>query len=833
MLTLLPGSAMFAIAGLAMAAAPIVIHLLNRRRFRVVQWAAMEFLAEALQRSRNLLRFSDILLLVLRTAALLLFGLALARPYLSYSTARLEPNQPMHAVLVIDNSLSMGYAKLDKTLLDEAKAKAGAFVADLPEGSVISVIPSCGVPGGLSSEAYRSKDDARDAIAQISVADRTANIVAGADLALRACRSVAELPTKRVVFLGDQQLINWPADSVAAQFKELSEVQIVSVAADEPDNTWIDQFALQDDLADVETPAIFKVVVRHEGPVARKDLPVTLSIDGVDVASTVIDLEPGQARELTFPYTFTSQVERGTATFVPAKVSIPPDHLKDDDARYLAVPVVSRLPVVFVDQWGADENPRLNRYGETRPLRRLLTPFPSASGKSAAAVRHVRIEQLDRKMLQDARLVVIAGVPSPEVRGAAAAEGTTRLLRDFVEQGGQLFIAAGGDFDPVAWNTAAWRQGAGILPLPLEPKPIGQSPEGVAGPLKPFFLSLASMSHDLFDIADIPREELQALYGLPLFFKAVRANTGDQVVAAMLAAEAKRIEEKRNILKESEQRLKTGGGLESKDKLTEEDRLSRERDEQKRAELQPSWLLWVQKQVDHDEEIKPAEVAERTRPRVLAAYDNTAPFLVRRRLGRGQVMMMTSGTFSTWNTLPRTNAVMIFHRILRSMLLETLPPRNLSSIEQIVMPVSDRSALYALTRPDGSQEPLTAEAISADLYGVIVRNQGSRGIYKLTASRQERGQGANTDNRMWEAIFSVNGPSRESEPAVLTEKTFKERLGGDAKCQWIGRNDAISVEGAVVKGQNLWQWLIAGVLLCLAAESVLVVWPRLVQERRA
>ena len=53
-----------------------------------------------------------------------LFGAALARPYLHASAAAIgRPDQPVHAVLLVDNSLSMGYQKLDGTLLDEAKAQ--------------------------------------------------------------------------------------------------------------------------------------------------------------------------------------------------------------------------------------------------------------------------------------------------------------------------------------------------------------------------------------------------------------------------------------------------------------------------------------------------------------------------------------------------------------------------------------------------------------------------------------------------------------------------------------------------------------------------------------
>ena len=73
----------FALAGLAAAAGPILVHLMNRRRFRTVDWAAMQFLREAVRQSRRVLHLRDLLLLLLRTAVVLLFGLAMARPFVA------------------------------------------------------------------------------------------------------------------------------------------------------------------------------------------------------------------------------------------------------------------------------------------------------------------------------------------------------------------------------------------------------------------------------------------------------------------------------------------------------------------------------------------------------------------------------------------------------------------------------------------------------------------------------------------------------------------------------------------------------------------------------
>src|SRR5689334_18112622 len=96
-------SGMFALAGAAAAAGPVIIHLLNRRRFRTIDWAAMDFLREAVRRNRRILQLRDLILLALRTLCLLLFGLAMARPYLSRTAEVNDPDQPVHAVLILDN----------------------------------------------------------------------------------------------------------------------------------------------------------------------------------------------------------------------------------------------------------------------------------------------------------------------------------------------------------------------------------------------------------------------------------------------------------------------------------------------------------------------------------------------------------------------------------------------------------------------------------------------------------------------------------------------------------------------------------------------------------
>ena len=103
------------------------------------------------------------------------------------------------------------------------------------------------------------------------------------------------------------------------------------------------------------------------------------------------------------------------------------------------------------------------------------------------------IDNLTQSILQEPRLVVIAGIETP---GPAAG-----LLRDYVRQGGQLLIAAGGEFSPEGWSRAAWDSGRGILPVPLRRDLSGTLPTLSASPT-PFFLDPSTMTDGVFQIPD-------------------------------------------------------------------------------------------------------------------------------------------------------------------------------------------------------------------------------------------------------------------------------------------------------------------------------------------
>src|SRR5438105_9935049 len=95
--------------GLAAVAIPILIHLLNRRRYNVVDWGAMQFL-QISEASRRRILIEELLLMLLRMGLIAVLVLALASPFFdSTALGRIAGGGDRDVVLIFDGSYSMGY----------------------------------------------------------------------------------------------------------------------------------------------------------------------------------------------------------------------------------------------------------------------------------------------------------------------------------------------------------------------------------------------------------------------------------------------------------------------------------------------------------------------------------------------------------------------------------------------------------------------------------------------------------------------------------------------------------------------------------------------------
>lgn len=883
----------FAIASAFAALVPIAIHLMNRRRFKIVDWAATDFLREALQRQRQVLRLRDLLVLTLRVAAVLMFGLALSRPLMGGHTsdswwsaialtislagavgcavgwaassksrrgwsligffasatmttclligiARDSSGQnpavaarvPVHAVLLVDNSGSLGVESLGITLLDRVKTAAAAFMTRLPLESRITVIPLASSEDAITHDAFRNKIDALQALEQLMLVDAGANMRTGIMLAEQACRKTTDPPEKRVVLFTDGQANAWEG-LTSEDLQRCPGLQIVNVSTGLARNVWVTDFQIEDGLASVDVPCHFRARVHANSVETTADLASNLQpfevqaqlwIDGVEVASQSIELTAGQQREVEFTHQFDSVTAGSQPGWVVAKVNVRTDQtfmdqLPRDNQQLLVVPLVSSIPVVFVDQYGDEETVEQNLIGETYALRHLLAPR-SAVDKTARQlidIEHVRADQVTQELLQAARLVVVAGIEAPD-------SSLVSRLREFVIQGGPVVLLAGGKFDSAAWTRQAWLDGRGILPAPLDAVPLGQTPEEATEQVSPFYADFSSMQHDFFRIDGEDDRILKSLFESTPFFKAVAIDLSAQMLSDLANSDRNRIAEEQQLVD-----LFAAGKLNRESSTTSP--AMTDDDLQTFSRLEPTWWRWRSPLPLTDRTHSPAELARQAQPRALAYFQgHQRPFAVERHLGAGRVVLFASGVSSNWNMLRSSAAMYLFHRAFFQLIDQTFPTRTVSTGRSISLPVERQSEVtYYVNGPSGRRERLPIDVVSTSVYGVTIRRPLVAGTYRIESERLGPSSDATTATRLDEFSFAVNGPVSESDLTMLTNQELRQRCGS-ADVRVLSIDEPLRWELTTRHGYSLWKlcgWCVLG---CLLAEQILLTWPKLLPQ---
>jgi hypothetical protein len=454
-------------AGLVAVSIPIIIHILNRRRFKTVTWAAMDFLLRAMKKNRRRLRFEQWVLLATRCLLLLLLGMALARPLSceSQSVAGIGGRTGLN-VIVIDNSYSMAYeanrANGSKTHLDQAKKVAKALIERMNSGGEsVSIItasrPAAAVPG-FDKPSY-NLTAASAAVDRVEQTFGSTDLVGAMQLALRAAQEENRQPVKNLFILSDGTRSAWEtpqqADALKQTAQDLAKVfRVTHYNMAEGQQQW-NQAALAlsptSNLVTTKFRSDFSATVKGYG--AGPDVALRWSENDTAFPDTnALRLDTDTSPQLRTEVAFKSGGPQVMAVSVLTN-----DGLDFDNTRWRVVDVASALKVLIVEgQRGVNV-----LEGSGAFLQVALSPTTDAAGaggpKTSSYVASELISDLElgNKVLGDYRAVVLAGVGQVAPTQADA-------LAAFVKQGGTLMVFMGEPVDPQNYN-------ANLLPRKLLP----------------------------------------------------------------------------------------------------------------------------------------------------------------------------------------------------------------------------------------------------------------------------------------------------------------------------------------------------------------------------
>jgi len=275
--------------GLAAAAIPIIIHLLNRRRVRRIRFSSLEFLADVNRRRMRRINLRRILILVLRTLAVLLIAFAFARPTLRTASLWFPGNAPKNVIVCLDASYSMGLDEESGTVFTKAKEMAKQVIDDAESNDEMNLIVFSRRPHAQLDEGTKNKGLVKAAIDKAALTAETTSIRAAVDRAYELI-ATSDIDGGEIYVISDFRF-NEDSTVVSAD-KEQDEVQIyfLPVYEDAADNVSIDRVAVPRKLLRAGEVVRVGVDVTNHSRNAPASFPLELSVDGGRKAEKVIEL---------------------------------------------------------------------------------------------------------------------------------------------------------------------------------------------------------------------------------------------------------------------------------------------------------------------------------------------------------------------------------------------------------------------------------------------------------------------------------------------------------------------------------------------------------------
>lgn len=136
-------AAPWALAGLAAAAIPILLHLLARREPPTVDFPAVRYLSETARAHQRRLTLQHWLLLVVRTLLIVALVLAAAGP--RWPSARAGGHAPTALVVVVDNSASAGVTTGGTAMLERLRQAAAEVISRATAEDALWLLTADGV----------------------------------------------------------------------------------------------------------------------------------------------------------------------------------------------------------------------------------------------------------------------------------------------------------------------------------------------------------------------------------------------------------------------------------------------------------------------------------------------------------------------------------------------------------------------------------------------------------------------------------------------------------------------------------------------------------------
>lgn len=414
------------LTALILVTVPIIVHLFNFRKFKVVYFTNVSFLKELKEETNSRSKLKHLLVLASRLLAVVFLVLAFAQPVIPTAAGKKSFSGNIISIYV-DNSFSMEALGTKGTRLEEAAGIARDIAKSYKPSDRFQLLTA-----DFDAEHQRlmSREEFLIAIDQVEPSSST--------------RTVSEVLSRQ----SDIIKTGGTGNKVAIQISDFQEsvtdlavikpdsnlnVLLVPLATSETDNISLDSCWLMSPVIQKGQIAEIGVRIRNHGSSDISAVPIKLSVNGAPKSAASVDLVSNGYKDLTLSFT---PADTG---WYAAMVSLEDNAVMFDDRYYFSFNVANSVPVVCIN--GA------NAGGYFKSL------FP-ADGYFRYS--EFSDKQVDYSAINNAQVVILNELRQPTT-------GIVAEMVKFVRRGGTLVVIPDSAFDKASYSNLASSLNAGVF----------------------------------------------------------------------------------------------------------------------------------------------------------------------------------------------------------------------------------------------------------------------------------------------------------------------------------------------------------------------------------
>ena len=428
--------------GLFAVSIPILIHLLNLRKIKKVEFSTLMFLKEIQKSKMRRIKLKQIILLALRVMAIVFLVLCFANPVYEGYAGNNDNFSGYTTLIFIDDSFSMAARDSKGQYLAQAKDAVKKILESHKESDDIYLIPASKTDFKGNKVLFDSFTELYDSLEKISISYKPADINEIISFSDKILKNSAK-PNKEIFIISDFSQINFNPDNgltpAISETKDNSvNAYLIKIGNREINNLSIDSFVVTSKIIEKNKDVKIKVFINNHSRYNVYNKTVNLIIDNELKGERVIDVSSFDKKEIEF--SFKSDHSGNVNGIVEITQSEFQDEEIIQDNKYyfsLYIPESFNIGVIY-------EKPE-DFYFIDLALR-TAGSILSDSIKMKSNLFNVTSERTVTESILKNSVLFISGKNS-------FTDYESQILRDFVSDGGGLFIFPGNSIDINNYNS--------------------------------------------------------------------------------------------------------------------------------------------------------------------------------------------------------------------------------------------------------------------------------------------------------------------------------------------------------------------------------------------